>query len=73
MIDSEKLKELAQQQKREYERRYREENRERLKEYQKQWRLNNPGKTEQYRDTYWEKKALAAIEEAKQRGEHDKI
>ena len=70
MTDSEKLKELAQQQKREYERRYREENRERLKEYQKQWRLNNKDKIKQYNDDYWERKALAAIE-AEQRGEHD--
>ena len=68
MIDSVTLKQLAEQQRRDYYKKYRELNNEKLKKYRKQWRLNNKEKIKQYNDDYWEKKALAAIE-AEQRGE----
>ena len=41
---------------REYKRKYREKNRDKINEYAKKWRKNNPDKVRQYAETYWTKK-----------------
>ncbi|MCC5910157.1 MAG: hypothetical protein JJT76_06935 [Clostridiaceae bacterium] len=43
--------------KKEYYRKYREENKEKLNEYKRQWRAENPEKTREYNQRYWERKA----------------
>lgn len=45
---------------REYHRQWREKNREHLKQYRKDWRKNNPGKSAEYNQRCWEKKAKEA-------------
>ncbi len=42
----------------EYQRKYQEENRERLNEYQREYRAKHPEKVKQYNQSYWERKAL---------------
>lgn len=46
--------------KREYWRRYRKKNREKLNAYHRNWNKENPEKMRQYRRNYWEKKAAEA-------------
>lgn len=43
---------------REYWRKYREANREKMREYQRAWRRANPEKVKAAQERYWEKKAL---------------
>jgi len=49
----------AQATKAEYQRQYRQRNRERLNEYRKAWNKANPEKVKQYQENYWNKKAIA--------------
>lgn len=52
------MKQQANLMRKEYMRKYRAENREKLKEQQKNWRQNNPDKVKDYQEKYWSKKAL---------------
>lgn len=45
---------------REYYRKYQQENRERLNAYQRQWRAKNADKVREYNKRYWEKKIQSA-------------
>jgi hypothetical protein len=42
----------------EYQRKYQEENRERLNEYQREYRAKHPEKVKRYNESYWERKAV---------------
>ncbi|MBO5112529.1 MAG: hypothetical protein J6C12_04185 [Lachnospiraceae bacterium] len=44
---------------REYMKRYRRENRERLNENRRKWAAENPDKIKAYHDAYWEKRAIS--------------
>ena len=46
--------------KREYNRKYRAANREKLAAYQKKWSRENPEKVKEYSRRYWERKAAEA-------------
>jgi len=46
--------------KREYNRKYRAANREKLAAYQKKWSRENPEKVKEYSRKYWERKAAEA-------------
>lgn len=61
MTDEEKA--LAAAYHREYMKRYRKENAEKLRQKQNEWRKNNPDKVREYRKRYWEKKAAEAKRE----------
>ena len=50
----------VQEAKREYARKYRAANRQKLAKYQKEWRKKNPEKAKEYQRRYWEKKAAEA-------------
>lgn len=50
----------AQEAKREYARRYRAANRQKLAIYQREWRKKNTDKAKEYQRRYWEKKAAEA-------------
>ena len=41
----------------EYEKEYRQKNREKLKAYRREWNRENPEKLKAYRERYWNKKA----------------
>lgn len=43
--------------KKEYMKKYREENRSKIREQQRIWRQNNPDKVKEYQEKYWSKKA----------------
>lgn len=58
MTDEEKA--LAAAYHREYMKRYRKENAEKLRQKQNEWRKNNPDKVREYRKRYWEKKVTEA-------------
>lgn len=47
----------AQEARRDYKRRYRIRNREKINRQQRKWRANNPDKVQQYNREYWERKA----------------
>lgn len=49
--------------KRDYYKKYRENNRERINEKYKQWRENNKDKIKQYNKNYWNKKASEVTNE----------
>lgn len=59
MTDEEKA--LAAAYHREYMKRYRKENAEKLRQKQNEWRKNNPDRVREYRKRYWGKK-LAELE-----------
>lgn len=42
---------------RDYKRKYRSENRERINAQQREWRANHPAKVQEYQKRYWEKRA----------------
>lgn len=54
------MNEEAQNAQREYQRAYREANRERINEAAREWRKKNPEKIKLYRERYWLKKAAEA-------------
>lgn len=49
--------------KREYYKKYREKNKDRIKETYKKWRDNNKDKVKQYNQNYWNKKALEVADD----------
>lgn len=51
----------ADQLQKEYYQRYREKNRQRLTEYKRKWRSENPDKTRQYNQAYWERKVQSCV------------
>ena len=51
------MSEEAKRARREYNRKWREKNRERYNEYQKRWRKKNKDRIKEYQRKYWEKKA----------------
>ena len=51
------MTEQAKQLKKEYQKKWQQENKEHLAEYRKQWRKDNPEKQRQYTANYWNKKA----------------
>lgn len=51
------LSEKALQAKREYNRRYKKENREKINEYQRQYRLDHKEKIKEYQEKYWNKRS----------------
>jgi hypothetical protein len=51
------LSEAAKAARREYQQKWRGENKDKISEYHKQWREQNPDKMQRYNETYWEKKA----------------
>lgn len=53
MDNLEQVKEI----KRDYYKKYRDANKDKLNEYQRQYRANNKDKVKQYNKTYWLKKA----------------
>lgn len=50
----------VQEAKREYARKYRAANRQKLADYQKEWRKKHPDKSKEYQRRYWEKRAAKA-------------
>ena len=58
----------AQEARREYKRRYRIQNREKINRQQRKWRADNPERVKEYQKRYWEKRAKNSglyIEEGK--------
>lgn len=55
-----KLSEQAQEARRNYKRRYRIQNREKINSQQRMWRKKNPDKVKEYQAQYWERKAVRA-------------
>lgn len=51
----------AQEVRRDYKRKYRLKNREKINRQQRTWRANNPDKVKQYQRKYWEKAAAKAV------------
>jgi len=51
------MKQQANLMRKEYMRKYRAENREKLREQQRNWRQSNPDKVKEYQEKYWAKKA----------------
>ena len=49
--------ELAQEEKRKYQREYYQKNRKKLNEYARQWRAENPDKVAEANRRYWSKRA----------------
>lgn len=56
------MDEKAKAAKREYFRKYREANREKVNEYQRKWKKQNPEKAKAAQERYWTKKAAEAEE-----------
>lgn len=56
------MNEQAKAAKREYWRKYREQNRDKVNAYQRSWRKNNPDKVKAATERYWSKKAAEAVE-----------
>lgn len=54
------MNELAKEARREYCRRYRAANREKMNAYQRTWKQNNPDKVKAAQERYWTKKAAEA-------------
>ncbi len=52
-----KKQEQIKQLKRDYYKKYRDANKDKINEYQRQYRANNKDKVKQYNQTYWLKKA----------------
>lgn len=50
--------------KREYQRKWREKNKEKLNAYYKEWRKNNPEKIKEYDRNYWEKRAAKELKQS---------
>ena len=48
--------------KREYYKKYRENNKDKINEYQRQYRANNKDKVKEYNKNYWLKKAVICCE-----------
>jgi len=65
-LTEKQLEELAKEKRREYHRKWREENRERINEYARKWRKKNPDKVKEYNQRYWENKALEELKENKE-------
>ncbi|HHB2062801.1 TPA: hypothetical protein ACOQ5G_005731 [Bacillus cereus] len=61
-VDNMALSAAALEAKREYQRQWREKNRERCNAYMNKWRKENPEKVKGYMDAHWEKKAAAVNE-----------
>lgn len=51
------MTEAAKAARREYQRAWREKNRDHVRQYDKMWRESNPDKTKRYRDNHWERVA----------------
>ena len=51
------VNEQAREARREYMRKYRAKNRERIREYQRQWAKDNPDKVKQHQANYWSNRA----------------
>lgn len=51
------MTEDAKQARREYQKKYKRQNAERINAYNRAWRKANPEKTRQYNERYWNKKA----------------
>lgn len=56
------LSQEALDKKREYQRRWREKNKDHINSYMKEWVKNNPDKVQQYQENYWERKAKEELE-----------
>ncbi|MDP7981409.1 hypothetical protein [Bacillus multifaciens] len=52
---------------REYMKKWREKNKEKMSNYQKEWRKRNKDKVAKYQERYWEKKAKEMEEQACQK------
>lgn len=57
------MTEAAKAAKREYQRKYRAANREKLAAYQRKWSQENPEKVREYTARYWAKKAAAVADQ----------
>ena len=57
-----KINNKAEELRKEYFRKYIQENKEKLQKYQKQWRQKNKDKVKQYNINYWKKKAQTELE-----------
>jgi hypothetical protein len=57
------LSEAAKEKKRQYDRKWRKKNRERVNAYQREWKKNNPEKVQQHQINYWEKRVNGEGEE----------
>lgn len=57
------MTEAAKAAKREYQRKYRAANREKLAAYQRKWSQDNPEKVREYTARYWAKKAAAVADQ----------
>lgn len=55
------MTETAKKARAEYQKAYREKNRERLNKYRRNWNKENPDKIQKYQETYWNKKAEEAL------------
>ena len=64
-LTEKQLEELAKEKRREYHRKWREENRERINEYARKWREENPDKVKKYNENYWKRKALEELKDNK--------
>lgn len=52
------MEDIAKKAKKEYQRTWREKNKEHIKDYKKRWSKENPEKIKTYQDRYWLKRAL---------------
>ena len=57
------LSKKASEARREYQRKWREKNRERYNASMREWRENNPEKVKQYQEDYWARKAEESLKE----------
>ena len=67
-IDPEVLREAMRAEKAQYARDWRKNNIEKVNAYQRQWNKNNPEKKAEYNKRYWERKALARLQQEKESG-----
>ena len=51
------MTEEAKNERREYQRQWRKNNKAAIREYQRNWRNANPDRVKQYQDAYWERKS----------------
>ena len=57
------MTEAAKQARREYQRRWREKNRERIRQYDREWTKNNPDKVKAAQARFYERQAAKLLEE----------
>lgn len=65
-ISEKELEEMAREQQREYMRRWRRENKDKVNAYMRKYRKENPEKIAEINKRYWKKKALEEMEKVKE-------